>query len=137
MRIVMGLMLALAGLSAGVAQSAPAQTYVTLTAHRLPPDRLDALRALIAAEQPAIEAAKRKGGIVDVHWLIHAWGNEYNAIEVITWSSWAAVGDPSLNVEGAYDVVYKDPAERKRVEAAWASVFQGVHHEDGIYYKVP
>ena len=114
MRLLNGLMLSLA-LFCGVTHAAPAQTYVTTTAHRLPPDRLDALRALIAAEQPAIEAAKKKGGIVDLHWLIHAWGSEYNAIEVITWSSWAAIGDPSLNVEGAYDVVYKDAAERKRV----------------------
>jgi hypothetical protein len=31
----------------------------------------------------------------------------------------------------------KDPAERKRVEAAWAEVFKGVHHEDGIFYEMP
>lgn len=127
------LVLALALLARGVA----AQTYVTTTAHRVPPERLDSLRALIAAEKPAVEAAKKRGGIADVYWLIHAWGGEYNAVEVITWTSWAAVGDPSLNVEGSYPVVYPDPAVRKRVEAAWAWVFAGVHHEDNIYYKVP
>ena len=46
-----------------VAGRADAQTYVSTTVHRLTPDRLDSLKALIAAEQPAIEAAKTRGGI--------------------------------------------------------------------------
>ncbi len=124
-------------LVAGSAHAAHAQTYVTTTAHRLPPERLDSLRALIQVGKPAVEAAKRRGGIADVYWLIHAWGGEYNAIEVITWTSWAAVGDPTLNVEGSYPTVYPDPEQRKRVEAAWSWVFAGVHHEDNIYFKVP
>ena len=39
-------------------------------AHRVPAERLDSLRALIAAEKPAVEAAKRKGGIADVHVVV-------------------------------------------------------------------
>ena len=49
-----------------VAGRADAQTYVSTTVHRLTPDRLDSLKALIAAEQPAIEAAKKRGGIASV-----------------------------------------------------------------------
>lgn len=120
-----------------LAPAARAQAYVTTTAHRIPPERLDSLKALIRASQPAVEEAKRRGGIVEVHWLIHEWGGEYNAIEVITWSSWAAIGNPALNVEGSYPTLYPDPAVRKRIEDAWAWVFQGVHHEDGIYRKYP
>jgi hypothetical protein len=118
------------------ASPAAGQAVVTTTAYRVPAERLDSLRSLIRALKPAIAEAKRKGGVLDEFWLLHVWGDEYNAVEVITWASWGVVGDTTLSVESTYPKLYPDPAERRRVIEGWNWVFAGVPHRDNIYRRV-
>jgi hypothetical protein len=109
---------------------------VTTTAHRVPFDRVDSLRKLLKETKPVLAEAKRLGGIVDDVWLIHAWGGEYNVVEMTTWKSWAAIEDTTLGFGAASKKVYPDSAARKRIDDRFAWVFQGVSHVDNIYYKV-
>src|SRR5882724_12013349 len=83
-----------------------AQSYVTTTAHRVPFERVDSLRKLIKETQPVVAEAKRRGGILDDVWLIHAWGGEYNVVEMTTWKSWAAIEDTTLGFGPAQRKVY-------------------------------
>jgi hypothetical protein len=63
---------------------AAAQSYVTTTAHRIPFERVDSLRKLLKETQPVVTEARRRGGILDNVWLVHAWGGEYNVVQVTT-----------------------------------------------------
>jgi hypothetical protein len=125
------LLLAILAPSIGAAQS-----YVTTTAHRVPFDRVDSLRKLIKETQPVLAEAKRRGGILDDVWLIHAWGGEYNVVEMTTWKSWAAIEDTTQGFDAASRKVYPDSAARKKIDARFNWVFQGVPHVDNIYRKV-
>ena len=113
-----------------------AQQYVTTTAHRVPFERVDSLRKLLKETKAVLAEAKRLGGIVDDVWLIHAWGGEYNVVEMTTWKSWAAIEDTTLGFGAASKKVYPDSAARKRIDDRFAWVFQGVSHVDNIYQKV-
>jgi hypothetical protein len=109
---------------------------VTTTAHRVPFERVDSLRKLLKETKPVLAEAKRLGGIVDDVWLIHAWGGEYNVVEMTTWKSWAAIEDTTLGFGAANKKVYPDSAARKRIDDRFGWVFQGVSHVDNIYQKV-
>lgn len=113
-----------------------AQTYVTTTAHRIPFERVDSLRKLLKETQPVVAEAKRRGGILDDVWLIHAWGGEYNVVEMTTWKSWAAIEDTTLGIDAAFRKVYPDSVARKKMNDRFGWVFQGVSHVDNIYQKV-
>lgn len=113
-----------------------AQNYVTAAAYRVPFERVDSLRKLLKETKPLLAEAKRLGGIVDDVWLIHAWGGEYNVVEMTTWKSWAAIEDTTLGFGAASKKVYPDSAARKRIDDRFAWVFQGVSHIDNIYQRV-
>ena len=116
--------------------TAAAQSYVTTTAHRVPFERVDSLRKLLKENQRVVAEAKRLGGILDDVWLIHAWGGEYNVVEMTTWKSWAAIEDTTLGIEAATRKVYPDSVARKKIDDRFNWVFQGVSHVDNIYRKV-
>jgi hypothetical protein len=113
-----------------------AQSYVTTTAHRVPFERVDSLRKLLKETRPVLAEAKRLGGILDDLWLIHAWGGEYNVVNMTTWKSWAAIGDTTLGFDAATRKVYPDSVARKKINDRFNWVFQGVSHVDNIYQKV-
>jgi hypothetical protein len=113
-----------------------AQTFVSTTAHRVPFERLDTLRALLKETRGVLAQAKRLGGILDDVWLIHAWGNEYTAVEVTTWKSWAAITDTTVSIDAAFRKVYPDSVAREKLTKRFEWVFQGVSHVDNIYQKV-
>ena len=115
---------------------AAGQSYVTTTAHRVPFERVDSLRKLLKENQRVVAEAKRLGGILDDVWLIHAWGGEYNVVEMTTWKSWAAIEDTTLGIEAATRKVYPDSVARKKIDDRFNWVFQGVSHVDNIYRKV-
>ena len=129
--------LALAGLVSLAAPSVgAAQTYVTTTAHRVPFERIDSLRKLLKETQSVVAEAKRRGGILDDVWLIHAWGGEYNVVEMTTWKSWAAIADTTLGIDAAFRKVYPDSVAREKMNDRFEWVFQAVPHVDNIYEKV-
>lgn len=113
-----------------------AQSYITTTAHRVPFERIDSLRKLLKVAQPVTVEAKRRGGVLDDVWLIHAWGGEYNVVEMTTWKSWAAIEDSTLGFGAAERKVYPDSIARKKIDDGFNWVFQGVPHVDNIYQKV-
>jgi hypothetical protein len=113
-----------------------AQSYVTTTAHRVPFDRVDSLRKLLKETRPVLAEAKRLGGVLDDIWLIHAWGGEYNVVNMTTWKSWAAIEDTTLGFGAATRKVYPDSVARKKINDRFNWVFQGVSHVDNIYQKV-
>jgi hypothetical protein len=113
-----------------------AQSYVTTTAHRVPFDRVDSLRKLLKETQPVLAEAKRRGGILEDLWLIHAWGGEYNVVQATTWKSWAAIMDTTLGISAATRKVYPDSVARKKINDRFNWVFQGVPHVDNIYQKL-
>ena len=115
---------------------AEAQNYITTTAHRVPFDRVDSLRKLLKETQAVTAEAKRRGGIVDDVWLVHAWGGEYNVVQVTTWKSWAAITDTTLGFNAATRKVYPDSVARKKINDRFDWVFQGVSHVDNIYQKL-
>jgi hypothetical protein len=115
---------------------AAAQSYVTTTAHRIPFERVDSLRKLLKETHAIVTEAKRRGGILDDVWLIHAWGGEYNVVEMTTWKSWAAIEDTTLGFNAAERKVYPDSVARKKIDDRFGWVFQGVPHVDNIYQKV-
>lgn len=113
-----------------------AQQYITTTAHRVPFDRVDSLRKLLKETQAVTAEAKRRGGIVDDMWLVHAWGGEYNVVQVTTWKSWAAIADTALGIGAATRKVYPDSVARKKINDRFDWVFKGVSHVDNIYQKL-
>jgi hypothetical protein len=113
-----------------------AQSYVTTTSHRVPFDRVDSLRKLLKETRPVLAEAKRLGGVLDDMWLIHAWGGEYNVLNMTTWRSWAAIEDTTLGFNAATKKVYPDSVARKKINDRFNWVFQGVSHVDNIYQKV-
>lgn len=113
-----------------------AQTYVTTTEHRVPFERVDSLRKLIKETQPVLAEVKRRGGILDDVWLIHAWAGEYSVVEIVTYKSWAAIEDTTLGFAAAQRKVIPDSVARKKVNDRFNWVFQGVPHTDNIYIKV-
>jgi hypothetical protein len=113
-----------------------AQSYITTTAHRVPFDRIDSLRKLLKETKPVLVEAKRRGGILDDVWLVHAWGGEYNVMEMTTWKSWAAIEDTTLGFDAASKKVYPDSVARKKINDRFNWVFQGVPHVDNIYQKI-
>jgi hypothetical protein len=113
-----------------------AQNYITTTAHRVPFDRVDSLRKLLKETQAVTAEAKRRGGIVDDLWLVHAWGGEYNVVQVTTWKSWAAIADTNVGFDAATRKVYPDSVARKKINDRFNWVFQGVSHVDNIYQKL-
>jgi hypothetical protein len=113
-----------------------AQSYITTTAHRVPFERIDSLRKLLKETQPVVAEAKRRGGVLDDVWLIHAWGGEYNVVQMTTWKSWAAIEDSTLGFGAAERKVYPDSVARKKIDDRFNWVFQGVPHVDNIYQKV-
>ena len=113
-----------------------AQTYVSTTAHRVPFERVDTLQKLLKETQAVVAEAKRRGGILDDVWLIHAWGGEYNVLEMITWKSWAAIEDTTLGIDAAFRKVYPDSVARKKLNDRFEWVFHEVPHVDNIYQKV-
>jgi hypothetical protein len=113
-----------------------AQSYITTTAHRVPFDRIDSLRKLLKETKPVLAEAKRRGGILDDVWLVHAWGGEYNVVEMTTWKSWAAIEDTTLGFDAASKKIYPDSVARKRINDRFNWVFQGVPHVDNIYQKI-
>jgi hypothetical protein len=129
-QLLRAVLLALLAPSIGAAQS-----YVTTTAHRVPFERIDSLRKLLKETKPVLAEAKRRGGILDDVWLIHAWGGEYNVVEMTTWKSWAAIEDTTLGFNAASRKVYPDSVARKKIDDRFAWVFQGVPHVDNIYQK--
>lgn len=108
---------------------------MSTTAHRVPFSRLDSLQKLLKATRAVGDEAKRRGGILDNTWLIHAWGGDYNVVQVITWKSWAAITDTTLGFAAATRKVYPDSTQRKRINDAFDWVFDGVSHVDNIYQK--
>ena len=129
--VLPALLLALLTPSIGAAQS-----YVTTTAHRVPFDRVDSLRKLLKETQPVLAEAKRRGGILEDQWLVHAWGGEYNVVQMTTWKSWAAIMDTTLGFDAATRKVYPDSVARKKINDRFDWVFQGVSHVDNIYRKL-
>jgi hypothetical protein len=125
----------LALLCAASPTKADAQSYVSTTAWRIPFNRIDSLQKLIKATKAVEVEAKRRGGILDHMWLIHAWGNEYTAVEVTTWKSWAAIEDTTLGIGAAERKVYPDSLQRKRIDDGFNWVIEGLSHEDNIYRK--
>jgi hypothetical protein len=115
---------------------AAAQNYITTTAHRVPFDRVDSLRKLLKETQPVLAEAKRRGGILENQWLVHAWGGEYNVVQVTTWKSWAAIMDTTLGISAATRKVYPDSVARKKLDDRFDWVFRGVSHVDNIYQKL-
>jgi hypothetical protein len=113
-----------------------AQSYITATSHRVPFERVDSLRKLLKETQPITAEAKRRGGILDDVWLVHAWGGEYNVVQMTTWKSWAAIGDTTLGFDAATRKVYPDSVARKKINDRFNWVFQGVPHVDNIYQKL-
>lgn len=113
-----------------------AQSFVTTTSHRVPFERVDSLRKLLKETQPIAVEAKRRGGILDDVWLVHAWGGEYNVVQMTTWKSWAAIGDTTLGFDAATRKVYPDSVARKKINDRFNWVFNGVAHVDNIYQKV-
>jgi hypothetical protein len=113
-----------------------AQSYITTTAHRVPFERIDSLRKLLKETQAVLTEAKRRGGVLDDVWLVHAWGGEYNVVEMTTWKSWAAIEDTTLGFDAAARKVYPDSTVRKRINDRFGWVFQGVTHVDNIYRKL-
>ncbi len=132
--LVTGISLAL--LAAGGVQRAEAQQYISTTAFRVPFTRMDSLEKLLKATKAVDQEAKRRGGIVDNVWLIHAWGGAENVLNITTWKSWAAMEDTALGFGAATRKVYPDSAQRKRINDAFQWVFEGQPHVDNIYRKV-
>ena len=116
--------------------TAHAQSYVSTTAWRVPFNRIDSLQKLLKATKAVSIEAKRRGGILDDMWLIHAWGNEYSAVQVTTWKSWAAIEDTTLGFDAAARKIYPDSLQRKRIQDGYNWVFEGLTHVDNIYRKV-
>jgi hypothetical protein len=115
--------------------NAHAQNYVSTTAWRVAFSRIDSLQKLLKATKAVEVEAKRRGGVLDHMWLIHAWGNEYTAVEVTTWKSWAAIEDTTLGFTAAERKVYPDSLQRKRFDDGFNWVFEGLTHQDNIYRK--
>ena len=113
-----------------------AQSYVTTTSHRVPFERIDSLRLLLKETKPVTAEAKRRGGILDDVWLVHAWGGEYSVVQMTTWKSWAAIGDTALGFGAATRKVYPDSVARKKINDRFNWVFEGVSHVDNIYQKI-
>src|SRR5215210_286382 len=132
--LVTGIYLAL--LVLGGFQGVEAQQYVSTTAFRVPFTRMDSLQKLLKATKAVTQEAKRRGGVVDDVWLIHAWGGEQTVLNITTWKSWAAMEDTTLGFDAATRKVYPDSTQRKRINDAFQWVFEGQTHEDNIYRKV-
>ena len=128
--------LAVVMLMAGGLERAEAQQYVTTTAFRVPFNRTDSLQKLLKATKAVDQEAKRRGGVVDNVWLIHAWGGEQNVLNITTWKSWAAMADTTLGFDAATRKVYPDSTQRKRINDGFTWVFESQPHEDNIYQKV-
>jgi hypothetical protein len=127
--------ISLAMLIAGGFKGAEAQQYVSTTAFRVPFNRLDSLQKLLKATQAVTQEAKRRGGVVDNVWLIHAWGGEQNVLQITTWKNWAAMADTALGFGAATRKVYPDSTQRKRINDAFLWVFEAQPHVDNIYLK--
>ena len=112
------------------------QSYISTTAFRVPFERIDTLRKLLKETQPVLAEAKRRGGILDDVWLVHAWGGEFNVVNMTTWKSWAALEDTTVGLDAATRKVYPDSVARKKLNDRFAWVFQGVPHVDNIYRKI-
>ncbi len=112
-----------------------AQNYVTAAAYRVPFERVDSLRKLLKETKPLLAEAKRLGGIVDDVWLIHAWGGEYNVVEMTTWKSWAAIEDTTLGLGAAGRRCLLTLRLGSESTTASRGV-QGVSHIDNIYQRV-
>ena len=132
--LVTGFSLAL--LVAGGVERAESQQYVSTTAFRVPFTRMDSLQKLLKATKAVDQEAKRRGGVIDNVWLIHAWGGEHNVLNITTWKSWAAIADTALGFGAATRKVYPDSLQRKRINDALEWVFEGQPHVDNIYQKV-
>jgi hypothetical protein len=131
--LIAGVSLAL--LAVGGIQSSEAQQYVSTTAFKVPFTRLDSLQKLLKATKAVDQEAKRRGGVVDNVWLIHAWGGEQTVVNMTTWKSWAAMEDTALGFNAATRKVYPDSAQRKRINDGFEWVFEGQPHVDNIYQK--
>jgi hypothetical protein len=127
--------ISLALLVAGSVERAESQQYVSTTAFRVPFTRMDSLQKLLKATKAVDQEAKRRGGVVDNVWLIHAWGGEYNVLNITTWKSWAAIQDTALGFDAATRKVYPDSVQRKRIDDSFNWVFEGQPHVDNIYRK--
>jgi hypothetical protein len=127
--------ISLAMLIAGGFKGAEAQQYVSTTAFRVPFNRLDSLQKLLKATQAVTQEAKRRGGVVDNVWLIHAWGGEQNVLQITTWKNWAGMADTALGFGAATRKVYPDSTQRKRINDAFLWVFEAQPHVDNIYLK--
>ena len=114
---------------------AAGQTYVTIAEHRVPFERMDTLQQLLKETRPVLAEVKRKGGIVDDVWLIHKWAGEYNAVNITTYKSWAAIEDTTLGYGPALRKVFPDSVARKKLTDRINWVFEGVSHRDNIYVK--
>jgi hypothetical protein len=51
------------------------------------------------------------------------------------YKSWAAIEDTTLGYGPAQRTVYPDSAQRKRIDDAYAWIFEGAPHVDNIYQK--
>jgi hypothetical protein len=89
----------------------------------------------LKATQGVTQEAKRRGGVVENVWLIHAWGGEQNVLNITTWKNWAAMADTALGFAAATRKVYPDSTQRKRVNDAFLWVFEAQPHVDNIYVK--
>ena len=132
----LGTGIALALLVAAGLQTAEAQQYISTTSYRVPFNRLDSLQKLLKATKAVEQEAKRRGGVVDNLWLIHAWGGEENVLNITTWKNWGAMADTALGFSAATRKVYPDSTQRKRINDGFLWVFEAQPHVDNIYQKV-
>lgn len=97
--------------------------------------QVDSLQSLFRKYTlPIVEEAKKDGKLLDYKMLIHNMGNEWNVVLVRKYRSWDDIDDPALGP--AAQKVFPDSAQRARVNAAFAEIYQGGAHRDFIYQEV-
>jgi hypothetical protein len=109
------------------------QAYWYVSHFKIPFAKVDSLVSLEKSYSPRIRAGltSEQSGMLDRKVLIHDTGNEWTVVIMTKHPSWASIrAEPPVNM---MQHVFRDEAERGRIQAAFNWVFEGAEHWDAIY----
>ena len=113
---------------------APEAAWIYITSHKIPWSRIDSLTKLNKL-YPVVAKAIENGTILDYHMIVHAYGDEYNVLDVRVFESWESMGEGN-GFGTAFEELEPDEERRAEVNAGYAWVFAGTVHKDNIYREM-